>query len=231
MLDWRRMDRVPEPELMDRDDQADAYAAADFTEVNDGFVDRVVQTVGDRPHETVVDLGCGPADILIRLAKRWPTMHAVGVDGADAMLRRGVAAVAEAGLDDRIRLHLSRVPGADVPSHTFDVVISNSLLHHLHAPEGLWKEVRRLGKPGATVVIMDLKRPATTSEAERIVETYAANERPILKIDFFNSLRAAFRPREVHRQLAQAGLTQLDVAEVSDRHLLVSGRLPENVTA
>jgi hypothetical protein len=36
------MDRILEPELMDDSAQVEAYARADFSEVNQGFVDRGV---------------------------------------------------------------------------------------------------------------------------------------------------------------------------------------------
>ena len=37
-----RMERQPEPEAMDRDDEARAYAVADFVDVNQAFVDRLL---------------------------------------------------------------------------------------------------------------------------------------------------------------------------------------------
>ena len=46
----------------------------------------------------------------------------------------------------------------------------------------------------------------------------------MLKEDFYNSLLAAFTPAEVEDQLAAAGLS-LEIETISDRHLLVSGRL------
>ena len=48
---------------------------------------------------------------------------------------------------------------------------------------------------------------------------------PVLRNDFLNSLCAAYRPDEVARQLASAGLERLQVEVVSDRHLIVFGRL------
>jgi hypothetical protein len=50
------------------------------------------------------------------------------------------------------------------------------------------------------------------------------HEGPILREDFFNSSCAAFTVDEVRRQLAEAQL-HLDVAQVTDRHLLVRGPL------
>ncbi|MFM7119411.1 MAG: SAM-dependent methyltransferase, partial [Gammaproteobacteria bacterium] len=100
------------------------------------------------------------------------------------------------------------------------------LLHHLHAPQVLWQTVRNAARSGATVVVMDLLRPPSPAAARDIVQRYAACEPEVLQTDFYHSLCAAFTPDEVRDQLAEAGLSSLTVAIVSDRHLLVSGRLP-----
>jgi len=104
-------------------------------------------------------------------------------------------------------------------------VVSNSLLHHLHDPAGLWRMIRARGAAGAAVVVMDLMRPASESAARALVEAYAADEPEVLRRDFYNSLLAAFEPGEVRQQLAAAGLGHFSVTEASDRHLVVRGRI------
>jgi hypothetical protein len=71
--------------------------------------------------------------------------------------------------------------------------------------------------------VADLRRPQTTAVARRMVDTYAAGEPDILRRDFYHSLCAAFEPREVEAQLEAAGLSELAVAVISDRHLVVHG--------
>ena len=104
--------------------------------------------------------------------------------------------------------------------------MSNSLLHHLHDPLVLWRAVLGHGAPGAAVLVMDLYRPGSTGAAQEIVEAYAGEEPEVLKRDFYNSLCAAFDPAEVREQLAPCGLGALEVRTVSDRHMVVAGRLP-----
>jgi hypothetical protein len=72
---------------------------------------------------------------------------------------------------------------------------------------------------------MDLARPASRAAAEALVASYAAGEPEVLRRDFANSLGAAFEPDEVRAQLCEARL-DLSVETVSDRHLLVHGRMP-----
>jgi len=117
------------------------------------------------------------------------------------------------------------LPGVALPDGSFDLVLSKDMLHHLPDPQVLWSEVRRLGRPGAAVCVMDLCRPATPAAAHEIVERVSGTEHPLLKTDFYNSLCAAFTADEVRAQLSVAGLP-LVVSQLTERHLSVKGHLP-----
>jgi SAM-dependent methyltransferase len=220
------MQRTPEPELMQDESQALAYASADFEDANAGFCEHVhARLPGLADDVLAVDLGCGPADIPVRLARLHPGWRFDAVDGAAAMLATARAAVDRSGLGERIALHLARLPETGLKARAYDLVLSNSLLHHLGDPGALFDTVRGLGRPGAGVLVMDLCRPATEKAAQDLVERYSPDEPAVLKRDFFRSLLAAYRPDEVRAELAAAGLDRLAVDMVSDRHLLVWGRL------
>ena len=217
------MERILEPEIMADPAQAVAYARADFSESNQLFVDRVVAELGATLSH-IVDLGCGPADVTVRLAKAVQTAHITAVDGSDEMLRLAREAVRAARLGSRVVLTLGRLPGVRLAEHSFDAVLSKDMLHHLPDPQVLWHEVQRLGRPGAAVYVMDLIRPNSPLEAREIVERVAGGEDPILKEDFYNSLCAAFTLEEVRAQLRVTGL-RLSVEQASDRHMRVTGVL------
>ncbi|MCX5787988.1 MAG: class I SAM-dependent methyltransferase [Elusimicrobia bacterium] len=217
------MERRLEPELMDEPARSQAYARADFSEVNDRFVTEFLSRCPNASR--VLDLGCGPADIPIRLARASGAVRVSAVDAAPAMIALARQAVAEAGLDDRIQIIEGRVPGLALAPKSFDAVISNSLVHHLPEPVVFWAEVARLAAPGAYVHVMDLVRPDSPERAAKIVEANAAKESPLLKEDFYNSLLAAFTLEEAAEQVAAAGLGGLWPIQMDDRHWLVSGRV------
>jgi ubiquinone/menaquinone biosynthesis C-methylase UbiE len=219
------MNRIPEPEVMDDPAQAVAYAHADFAQVNQGFVDRFCAAFPDFSAGRVADLGCGPADIPIRLIRAVPAAHVTGVDASEPMLALARAAVAAAGLAARIALVEGHLPGLPLPAAGFDAVISNSLVHQLPDAAPFWQEVRRLGRPSAAILVVDLFRPDSPAAARAIVESYSGEEDPLLKRDFYNSLCAAFTPPEVTAQLRAAGLGHLHAQIISDRHWAVAGRL------
>lgn len=219
------MNRVLEPELMTDPEQAEAYAAADFATVNQGFVDRFRARFPDFARGRLVDLGCGPADISIRFCRALPAVTVTGVDGSEAMLAPGRRAVAAAGLADRVELVRARLPGLARPPGGFHAIVSNSLLHHMPHADVFWSEVARLGRAGAPVLVMDLHRPDSPERARAIVETYSAGEPEVLKRDFFHSLCAAFTLTEVRSQLVRAGTAGLRCEMASDRHWVAWGQL------
>ena len=136
------MQRVTEPELMDDEAQARAYAEADFEEPNSAFVGLLGSRFGPLPERArVIDLGCGPADIAIRLACTWPGWTIDAVDGSEPMLALGRDAAQRACVADRVRLIRALVPSPRLPASSYDIVLSNSLLHHLQEPAILWKTI------------------------------------------------------------------------------------------
>lgn len=219
------MDRIPEPERMDDDAQARAYAEANFEEPHGRFMELLRASFPDLAGRgAALDLGCGPADIALRFARSFPGWVVDGVDAAPAMLRYGREAVERAGLRDRVNLVEAHLPQGSAPREHYDLVFSNSLLHHLEAPEVLWACVRRWAPEGGPVFVVDLERPESRERARELVEQYAAGEPELLRRDFFRSLLAAYRVDEVKRQLSEAGLAQLAVSRIGDRHLMIRGR-------
>jgi SAM-dependent methyltransferase len=211
---------------MDDEAQALAYARADFAEPHARVIALLRERLPDLAAAgAALELGCGPADIAIRFARACPGWTIDGLDGSAPMLALGRAAVARAGLAARIRLVQAYLPGGEAPRARYDLLLSNSLLHHLRDPAVLWQSVRRWGATNAAVLIVDLLRPASRAAARALVDRYAAGEPAILRRDFHRSLLAAYHCDEVAGQLAAAGLAYLTVEQVSDRHLAVAGRL------
>jgi SAM-dependent methyltransferase len=158
------MKRRPEPEeLMDGEAQALAYAEADFNASNTLFIELLRRLVpGSLAGATALDLGCGPADIVIRFLRAYPGATCDALDGSRPMLDLAQQALdARPEIAARARLLHDVIPSGQLARGHYDLVISNSLLHHLPDPAVLWQTVRETAKPGAPVLIMDLMRPAS----------------------------------------------------------------------
>jgi 2-polyprenyl-3-methyl-5-hydroxy-6-metoxy-1,4-benzoquinol methylase len=218
------MERTLEPELMEDEAQALAYAKADFEEENQGFVTRFQEYFPDFTEGHLVDLGCGPGDIPVRVARALPKCRVTGIDASAPMIRLAEQAVRAAGFQDRVTFRCERFQDTRL-AEPADAVISNSLLHHVPNPFQFWHALRRFSKPGSPILVMDLLRPSSPEEARAIVDQYASGEAEVLQRDFFNSLLAAFTEDEIAAQLAAMNLTRLLIDVIDDRHWVVGGMI------
>lgn len=216
------MKRVLEPELMEDEAQVKAYAEADFEIPHSQFMERLKAFVNEPDFSgTALDLGCGPGDISFRFARAYPLASVQAVDGSAAMIDYAKLSIADA-LKPRISFIQGLLPLVSLPQANYDIIFSNSLLHHLPDPMVLWHVVKKYAAPGTRIVVMDLLRPASIDEARAMVQAYAADEPDILKRDFYQSLLAAFRMEEIAGQIAQADL-DLKIEQISDRHVFITG--------
>lgn len=224
------MERIPEQDLMINEANARAYAEADFSEAHDAFVADYRAVFGDDNEERfVLDLGCGPCDVVIRLCRSFPRWRVHGVDGSLAMLqqaRRALDKIPEiAWRVELIHGVFGGLQGAALPRQTYDVIVSNSLLHHLHDASVMWETIWRYAAYKTRIYIVDLLRPISTAGARQIVQRYAAGEPDILKQDFYNSLLAAYTLDEIVWQLHRAGLGYFSVRQISVCHAAISAEM------
>jgi SAM-dependent methyltransferase len=140
--DWiARWDRQQEGYLPDREDRFAALIDA-------------VEAVAGRPDPLVVDLGCGPGSLAVRLLARIPAATVIAVDADPVTLSLGRAAHGGvAGL--RFLDADLRAPGWEAglgrePGRPVDAVVSTTALHWLTAVElrGLYRAVAALLRPG-----------------------------------------------------------------------------------
>jgi SAM-dependent methyltransferase len=115
-----------------------------------------VQEVAGRQDPLVLDLGCGPGSLAIRLLDRMPAANVVAIDADPVLLALGRAAYSgRAGL--RFADHDLRVPrwtaalGLDRP---VDAVVSTTALHWLwpDALAALYAEVVTVLRPGGLLL-------------------------------------------------------------------------------
>lgn len=219
------MERILEPEIMDNKKQVIAYSKADFSLSNQMFVDKLIADYYSRL-KNVLDIGCGPADVPIRLAKAMPPVYITAIDASDPMIQFARKQVNKAGLEKQIKVIKGHLPGL-VLENNYDAILSKDLLHHLPNPIVFWDEVKHLAKGETVIYVMDLFRPRSKEEARNIVESVSGNETPILKQDFYNSLLAAFTINEIKAQICEDELN-LEVEKVSERHFIAKGLIRGN---
>jgi ubiquinone/menaquinone biosynthesis C-methylase UbiE len=220
--------RILEPELMDSDDDAREYDSMDHASVNELFVADLLDAKTDwslrRPVQStasqlnVLDLGAGTAQIPIALARRTAHIHVTALDAARSMLAIADQNIAAAGCADRIKPLLGDAKEIPFEAGAFQVVISNSILHHLPEPRDAIAEAVRVTAPGGLLFHRDLCRPRDEPELHRIVSEYAADANDYQRNLFADSLHAALTLDEMQSIVADFGFAPESVRMTSDRH-------------
>ena len=210
------MNRIVEQEVMDTAEAAAAYDAMEHGEVDNAFVERVLALGAKNGH--FLDVGTGPAQIPILLAQRCPEIRITAIDLSKEMLNIAKRHIAAAALTARITLEHVDAKALPYPDNTFDGIISNSIVHHIHDSLRALQEMSRVVKPGGLVLIRDLVRPETPEAAQAFVDTYAAEDTPYQQKLYYDSFLAAFTIAEVNEMLAQMDLQGAVVTQSTDRH-------------
>jgi ubiquinone/menaquinone biosynthesis C-methylase UbiE len=225
--------RTLEPEVMDTEEEARDYDAMDHAEVNARFCDDLL-AAGPRPGR-VLDVGTGTALIPIALCGRDARFEVDAIDLAGEMLALAERNVARAGLVGRVRVARMDAKATPWEAGSFDVVMSNSIVHHIPEPGQMLAEAWRLVRPGGLLFVRDLERPDDDRRVAELVARYAPipdaptgvramHERQ--RGLFEASLRAALTADEVRATVAPLGIPGDAVRSTSDRHWTLTGVKP-----
>ena len=159
--------RIPEPEYMTEEEEF-CYALADYSVPHEALAREIVFTV-DRPSVRALDIGCGPGDVLLRLRNHAPNWTLFGADISARMLTiaRDAAQTRLAPHHQGINWILTNGRSLGFEDGFFDVILSNSVLHHVADADQFWREIGRLAVDGCHIFVRDLRRPANEEEARR----------------------------------------------------------------
>ena len=213
------MKRVPEPDLMEQKEQAYAYANADFSNSNELFLEKLFEFCSITDETKILDVGCGDGEIPIKIYKKTKSKITV-LDGSSAMLDEFSKKMSANDIDD-IKIIHRRYEDTHLTEKSFDILISNSVLHHVKSPKKFWEKSFNLVRQQGQIVLMDLFRPSNEHELLTILEKYGGSNQVLLN-DFENSLRAAYTPYEVEGQLSSFPSISSSVKAISDRHFFVT---------
>lgn len=107
----------------------------------------------------ILDLGCGPGNLIIALKNSAPEAEIQGLDLDPEMLEIARRKLARA----EVQAKLTEASATEIPfeSSQFDVVVSTLMIHHLSHEDRqkMIREAHRVLKPGGKFYLYDFGRP------------------------------------------------------------------------
>ncbi len=153
----------------------------------------LVEVVGDRPFQSMLDLGTGTGRLLELLSPLYN--RAVGID-----LSREMLAVARANLDragvTKAQVRQGDLFAAQLDHTSFDLITMHQVLHYLDDPARAIREAGRLLRPSGRLIVVD----------------FAPHELEFLR-DRHAHLRLGFSDQQMSEWFAAA---QLELVETRD---------------
>ncbi|AOV16598.1 methyltransferase type 11 [Acidihalobacter aeolianus] len=111
-----------------------------------------------------VDLGCGNGWYLRRLARRYPHLRGIGMDGFEENVNQATRMAEAEGLSDRLTFAVGDLNRFHI-EEPVDLIAMNRALHHVwDQKENVFRILREHLKPGGAAVIWEPNWPANRSD-------------------------------------------------------------------
>jgi ubiquinone/menaquinone biosynthesis C-methylase UbiE len=142
----------------------------------------ILNGLGLKGNEQVLDMGCGRGAVLLMAAKLLPGGKAIGVDlwkssdqsGNDQAVTQRNAELE--GVAGRVELHTGDMRELPFTANSFDIVLSSLAIHNISDAAGrrdAIDEVMRVLKPGGQLAIADIR---STQQYEQRLRELGASE-------------------------------------------------------
>lgn len=168
----------------------------------------LAEELSSRMHPGMIaaDLGCGPGELLSRLAEN--ARQAIGVDSSQRMLELAGTRLAGRG---NVSLRLGELEHLPLREAEVQAATLSMVLHHVNDPRAVLSEARRVLAPGGTLFVAEFDRH--DNEAMRV--KYGDARLGVDKETLYDWLQTAgFVPRRVDAFPVNQGLTVL-IAEAA----------------
>ena len=135
----------------------------DGKDVQNKVLDTIVSNITWQGTGSILDIGCGNGQLLIKLAKKYPIAKLTGMDywGKNWDYSAGICQVNMelAGVSERVDFKSGSASELPFEDEQFDLVVSNLTFHEVMDAKDktvCLKEALRVLKPGGTFVFQDL---------------------------------------------------------------------------
>jgi SAM-dependent methyltransferase len=151
---------------------------------NEDFLDLVVRRLGLSEVSSLLDVGCGLGHWTRALVRVLPKLTAaVGVDADSTWSRRFSVPVSPSAA---LQGHAEAPP---FPDGTFDLVTCQTVLIHVQDPTNVLREMRRVTRPGGTVLVAEPSNGANEAVGNTVSARWSVAT-AIRRVSFYETCSA-----------------------------------------
>jgi len=110
--------------------------------------------------DSLLDVGCGSGNLIIQVAKKYPSLDLIGVDLSSEILELAKKKAVENNLNEKIVFKIGSVESLPFPDKSVDFILSTLSLHHWEDPKQAFEEIFRVLTDGGVLLIFDFRRDA-----------------------------------------------------------------------
>lgn len=163
----------------------------------------MAQRASIAPGERVLDAGCGIGGPALVIAGDIPEVIIDGVTISEKQVRIGGELIEDAGMADRVRLHVADFHALPFADNAFDVAIFLEVTNYSYERQQMFSESARVLRPGGRIYIKDVFRSESTdpiqeADLEAFQDMWACVRTPTLSETVDAMSRAGFCNIEVN---------------------------------
>jgi demethylmenaquinone methyltransferase/2-methoxy-6-polyprenyl-1,4-benzoquinol methylase len=128
--------------------------------IDRGWRKKAINLLKNVPHDHILDVASGTADMAIMAAKRLKPQKITGIDISAEMLALGRKKVEKEGLTNVIALQTGDSETINFPSHSFDAIMVAFGVRNFENLEAGLQEMLRVLKPGGRLVVLEFSKPS-----------------------------------------------------------------------
>ena len=162
---------------------------------------------------SLLDVGCGSGNLIIQVAKKYPSLDLIGVDLSSEILELAKKKAVENNLNEKIVFKIGYVEHLPFPDKSVDFILSTLSLHHWEDPKQAFEEIFRVLKDGGVLLIFDFRRDARKFFYGLLkFATKVVVPKALKKINEpLGSLKAGYVFSEISQIISQTSFNNVDI--------------------